>query len=297
MTISFNRIGLIGKYRDFSIGEQFLQLSQIVHDLGAELVIESESAPYLATSTIPFSAVDTLEQMGPLCDLVIVLGGDGTMLGAARSLGRFDVPLLGVNIGRVGFLTDIPFEQINHTLPEILHGDYSTDRRSLVSGGIWRDNTCIWEAPAFNDIVIHKASFARIIEFDIYIDDDFVYKQRSDGLIIATPTGSTAYALSVGGPLLDPGLAALVLVPISPHTLSNRPLVISDQVRLKVRIADGRHPAQVSFDGHKTINLHPADEVRMQRADFCATLIHPRGSNHYQVMRKKLHWAEQLGDF
>ena len=181
MTIQFKRIGLIGKYRDFSIGEQFMQLAQIVHDLGVDLVIESDSAPHLTASTIPFTAVESLDEMGQHCDLVIILGGDGTMLGAARSLGRFDVPLLGINLGRVGFLTDIPFEQVDRILPGILHGAYLSDRRSLVSGSIWRDNTCIWEAPAFNDIVIHKANFARIIEFDIYIDDDFVYKQRSDG--------------------------------------------------------------------------------------------------------------------
>lgn len=293
----FRTIGLVGKFQDHSIGPHFRELASVVHRLGLSLVVESESTEHMVSSGLPYR-VAVLKQLGQDCDLVIALGGDGTLLGAARSLCFSNVPLLGVNLGRLGFLAATTLDQIKSVLPGILDGDYLVDRRMLLLSQIWREGQCLFhDIPALNDVIVHKANFTRMIEFETHINDDFVYRQRSDGLIVSTPTGSTAYAMSAGGPIIEPGLGVILLVPICPHTLNNRPLVIADSAVLRICVNETRkNPAQVSFDGQRTIELHNADQIHIRRAACQATFLHPKGGSHYQLLRQKLHWAEQLVD-
>lgn len=297
MGTPFKTIGLMGKYQDPSSGPCLHKLARVIHELDLDLILETESASYLDHNA-PTHRVMPRDQMGQICDLIIVLGGDGTLLGAARTFCFFGVPLLGINMGRLGFLANVSLQEIETVLPEMLAGQYEVDQRTLLLGSIWREGHYVLSnAPALNDIVVHKGNFARMVEFDTYINDTFAFKLRSDGLIVSTPTGSTAYALSAGGPIMHPGLGAMLLVPICPHTMSNRPLVIPDTSMVRICINDLRHnPAQVSFDGHSTINLCESDQIHIARSPCSASFIHPLGSDHYQLLRQKLHWAEQIGD-
>ncbi len=230
--------------------------------------------------------------MGEQCDLVIVLGGDGTLLSAARSLAKFDVPVVGVNLGTLGFLTDIPAPQVTERLSEILDGKYIADERMFLHVSIMRDGEEINESIAFNDVVVHKWEEARMLEFETVIDGLYVNRQRSDGLIISTPTGSTAYALSGGGPIVQPSLNAFVLVPICPHTLSQRPLVIDGNSKVELTISTSGHArAQVTCDGQINLGVMAGDKISISRLDASITLIHPEDYNYYEILRAKLHWG------
>lgn len=291
----FSRIGLVGKYKDPNLSPGLPRLVRILQGLGLECYIDQASLHQLGDAVRGVPACD-LANMTHRCDLIIALGGDGTMLGTARQAACAGVPLLGVNQGRLGFLADISINDAERKLPPILAGHYQEDRRTALQAEVWRDGEPLHRGVAVNEVVVHKGNFGSMIEMDTYINDHFVYKQRSDGLIVATPTGSTAYALSAGGPVITPDLPALLLVPICPHTLSTRPLVVSDRDTVRVRITDSRHRAEVSFDSHATHPLAFEDEVRISRAPCEVILIHPEGEDHYQLLRRKLHWAEQPGE-
>ncbi len=231
----------------------------------------------------------SLENLGERCDLAVIVGGDGTFLNAARELGTHDIPLLGVNLGRLGFLVDISPEAMCATLGEMLDGRFEEEHRFLLSCRVGDGPTCL----ALNDVVLHKWNTARMIEFQTWVNDSFIDTQRSDGLIASTPTGSTAYALSGGGPLLAPSLDAIALVPICPHTLSNRPIVVHGRSRIRLRVSGKTDPAhvRVTCDGQVTMEVAQEQEILVQRHPQPLRLLHPAGHDHFQILRTKLGWG------
>jgi NAD+ kinase len=231
-------------------------------------------------------------QIGQQCDLAVVVGGDGTLLNAARSLSHFDIPLVGVNLGRLGFLVDVSPNEMTERLDEILAGNYTEEERLLLQCRVERDDEILMEGDALNDVVIHKWEVARMIEFETYINGKFVHTHRSDGLIISTPTGSTAYALSGGGPVLHPALEALVLVPICPHTLTNRPIVIDANSKIEVLVSN-REPTegQLTCDGQLHHRVNTGDRICIETKERRLRLLHPPGYNYYEILRAKLHWS------
>jgi len=225
----------------------------------------------------------------------VVVGGDGTMLHAARNVAGFKVPMIGVNLGRLGFLTDIAADSMLADLGRVLDGDFKSEERLLLTAEVVRDEKTVHTSSAFNDVVVNKGPMARLIEFETYVNDNFVNSVRADGVIIATPTGSTAYALSAGGPILQPTLPAIVVVPICPHTLSDRPLAVSSDCHIEiVMINSSQQDAHVSFDGRSNYTLRDHDRIRVRRSDTPAILIHPSHRNYFDVMRAKLRWGEKF---
>jgi len=254
------------------------------------IVLESASAERLTC----FEKISEVGEMGDCCDLVIAVGGDGNILGAARALAPFGVPILGVNRGRLGFLADISPEDIETQIGAVLAGDFVTEDHFLLEGEVLGHDEI---HSALNEVLIHTASMPKMIEFDLYINGEEVYAQHSDGLIISTPTGSTAYALSAGGPIMHPSLDAVVLVPMFPHTLTSRPLVVPGDFEIKVLIASpGDVEARVSFDSQVEFNIQAGDELLVRKMKKPLKLIHPPGHSFYDVCRSKLDWATRVGD-
>ena len=287
-SISFNTIALVCKYSTQGIAKDVLNLAQFLVNAGHTVVLEQEMAIRLG---IPGFTVMTPAQIGQHANAVIVLGGDGTMLGIARQLAPFKIPLIGINQGRLGFMTDIPFKQRYDVLSEILAGQYQLEHRSLLEGAVIRDGQKISSGLAFNDIVVARGAGSGMVDLTVTVDGHFMYSQRSDGLIISTPTGSTAYALSAGGPLLHPNLAGIVFVPIAPHTLSNRPIVVSDSSKIIIEISVARE-ASVNFDMQSFANLMVGDQIHIQRSDDLICFLHPKEWNYFHTLREKLHWNE-----
>jgi NAD+ kinase len=227
------------------------------------------------------------------CDVVVVLGGDGTMLSIARTLAPYGSPLIGINQGRLGFLTDITADAMFDAVAEILSGQYVAESRILLNGQVRRNGETVFEGTAFNDVVVGKGITGRLIELEISINGEFVYSQRADGLVATTPTGTTAYALSAGGPIVHPTLEAIALVPICPHTLSARPIVVSGHSRIEITLThadDGR----AHFDGQLHFDLKSGDQVWITRASRSVTLLHPHAYSYYDTLREKLHWGKKL---
>jgi NAD+ kinase len=245
------------------------------------------TAEKLGISDIPSVA---MERVGKVSDLVIVLGGDGTMLTAARALLDDHVPLVGINRGRFGFLTDISTDGMLQAVGKILDGEYTVEQRILLGADIVRDGRVLSKGRALNDIVVSKGGQARLIELEVTIDGQYVHRQRSDGLIVSTPTGTTAYALSAGGPLLHPTLEAITLVPICPHTLSNRPFAINSNSTVEITLMRA-DDARVHFDGQLHAELSMGDKVIIKRLNNTIPLLHPLGHSHYELLREKLHWG------
>jgi NAD+ kinase len=291
----FKIIGLVGRQGN---SEQALyslkRLIRYLQGAGVEVILEESTAESLPGHTL---RVSSNEELGKSCDLVIVVGGDGSLLGAARSLAKYNVPLLGVNRGRLGFLTDITPEDIETKVEEVLQGKYMMESRFLLETSVMRKTALLGGGDALNDVVIHPGKFVRMIEFELYIDGQFVYSQRSDGLIISTPTGSTAYALSGGGPIMHPKLDAIVIVPMHPHTLSSRPIVIdgSSEIRILVGGHNVAYP-HVTFDGQNHVVTNPGDEIYIHKKPHKLNLIHPLNHNFYETCRTKLGWGSHLGD-
>jgi len=229
------------------------------------------------------------------CDLVIVVGGDGTLLKAARLLVDMDVRILGINLGRLGFLTDVSRHEMEARLDEIFAGRFQEESRFLLRAVVVRNGEETMHGDALNDVVLQKWNVARLIQFDTHIDGLFVTTQRADGLIVSTPTGSTAYALSGGGPILHPSLNAIALVPICPHTLSNRPIVVDAMSTVEIVVCDGQQTsAQLTFDGQTASALEPGDRVVIRRKDRPVRLIHPPDHDYFATLRTKLHWAKEM---
>ena len=289
----FGCIGIIGRLGSESIEYSLKRLMDYLQKQSVEILIEEETSSLLKGYS---QLVEPRSVMAERCDLIIVVGGDGSLLAAARAFAGHDIKLLGINRGRLGFLTDISPEEIEYKVGEVLEGKYQSEKRSLLYSQLYRDGSSIYESVALNDVVVHPGQFIRMIEFELYIDGDFVYRQRSDGLIISTPTGSTAYALSGGGPIMHPQLDAVVLVPMNPHTLSSRPIVVHGNSEIKLLISAGNHlNPHITCDGQSHVESQLGDELIITKSERVLELIHPEKHNFYETCRSKLGWASQAG--
>ncbi|MEN8177454.1 MAG: NAD(+) kinase [Pseudomonadota bacterium] len=290
MPTPFQRIGLIGKHGDPAVKETIRQLCDFLDELGKDVLLEDATCLLLDNQPLPSTSESDLPCRS---DLVIVVGGDGTMLHAARSLALHDTPLLGINLGRLGFLTDITPAEIRPKLNQILAGHYEEEERFLLRLNMGDESKINGGIRAFNDIVLHKWNIARMIEFETYINGQLVNSQRSDGLIVSTPTGSTAYALSGGGPLMYPSMNALLLVPICPHTLSNRPIVVDGESEIEIHLArEHAEGVQLTCDGQVTLPVMEGEIIRIRKDENRVRLIHPEGHDYYNTLRAKLGWGK-----
>lgn len=288
MQPAFSTVGLIGKYKTPEIGEPLMKLGRFLAARGIEVVVDRLTAAHVRDSEYPILA---LEEIGERADLAIVLGGDGTMLNIARTLAPSNIALVGINQGRLGFLTDISTDTMFETLGMILDGRYVTEERMLLAARLFSGAGSDFSVLAFNDAVVSKGLKGSMIEFEVRIDGKFLYTLRSDGLIVASPTGSTAYALSAGGPIVHPSLSVMALVPICPHTFSSRPIVISSNSVVEI-IVNSAADARAHFDSHSRVDLHDRDRLEIRRYAHTIRLLHPEGHDYYKMLREKLHWTE-----
>jgi NAD+ kinase len=284
---AFRHVAIVGKYQALGFKSSLEAIAHFLHDQGCEVSLEWDTAQNTGLTQYP---TVPLKEMGRDCDLALVVGGDGTMLGVGRTLAPMGVPVIGINQGRLGFMTDLPYESFAATLGPMLKGRYIEDPRSIMQASVWRDGRQIFEAIAVNDVVVNRAS-AGMIEVRIEVGGHFVARQRADGLIIASPTGSTAYALSAGGPLLHPLIEGWVMVPIAPHTLSNRPIVLPGDEEVVVEVVGGRE-ISANFDMQAFASLIHGDRICVRRSEHKLRLLHPLGWNHFDTLRNKLHWNE-----
>ncbi|MFO8155920.1 MAG: NAD(+) kinase [Pseudomonadota bacterium] len=290
---NFPTVGLIGKYSDPGANDTLARIATFMETLDRVILLDRNTAA-LFDEEHRMEVVNRRE-LGERADLIIVVGGDGTLLNAARSLADYAPRLVGVNLGRLGFLTDISPDHLEDRLEAVFEGHYHLEPRFLLRARIERDGDFISESNALNDVVIHKWDIARMIEVEAFVDGQYVYTTRADGLIVSTPTGSTAYALSGGGPILEPGLDAMVMVPICPHTLSNRPIVIGGHRHVTLRISTNSQPkAQLTCDGQLNTELVPGDRIHIEKRPEALRLLHPDDHDHYEILRAKLNWAGSL---
>ncbi len=286
----FKTVALIGRYQDSGLDGPLRELSNTLRASGCNVLIEAETAHNTGVTDQPIANYD---QIGATADLAVVMGGDGTMLGAGRLLAPYNVPLVGINHGRLGFITDIPLQDATDALTRVVEGNFDIEERILLEGRVVRGEEIMFSGLALNDVVINRAGRGGMIELRIELDGSFMYSQRADGLIISTPTGSTAYALSANGPVLHPQLRSIVLVPVAPQTLSNRPIVIPDSGLLSMTItALGRveSGASVHFDMQSWSDCQPGDRIDVRRASHTVKFVHPAGYNFFSTLRRKLHW-------
>ena len=288
MKSQFRHVALIGKYHAHGSRSALENIANFLGTQGCDVAIEKDTASNTGLTQFPILDVAGI---GAHCDLGLVVGGDGTMLGIGRLLAQFGVPLIGINQGRLGFITDIAFEDYQSVLEPMLRGEFEEDRRWMMQAKVVRDGHCVFNATAMNDVVVNRGATAGMVELRVEVDGRFVANQRADGLIIASPTGSTAYALSAGGPLLHPSIAGWILVPIAPHTLSNRPIVLSDSGEITVEIVAGRD-ASANFDMQSLASLLHGDRITVKRSQYQMRFLHPKGWSYFDTLRKKLHWNE-----
>lgn len=285
MTV-FYTIGLFSKNNDERIDVALKTLHHFFNQHNFKVYADNTSAKFLSIEA------HTDKEIAAAIDIAIVVGGDGTLLKIGRFLSAYDIPIIGINLGRLGFLVDISPDQITAQLEAIFKGQYSQESRALLSASAYREETLLGKGYALNDVVLHVRNDVRMIEFNTFIDGKFVNRQRADGIVIATPTGSTAYSLSGGGPILHPELDAVVLVPICPHTLSHRPIVVSNKGVIEISLCESRDVnARVSFDGQANIELRAGDNIIIQQKKHRLTLIHPEGYDYYRILRNKLGWS------
>jgi NAD+ kinase len=284
----FRHAALVGKHQAEGIRPVLEEIARFLVQQGVQVSFERQTAQ--STKVTTFGALSPAE-IGERCDLAIVVGGDGTMLGIARELARYEVPLVGINQGRLGFITDVPVGQMQEALEPLIAGDFEEEHRAMLESEVWRDGGCIFEGLSMNDVVVSRGATAGMVELRVDIGDEFVANLRADGLIVASPTGSTAYALSAGGPILHPGIGGLLLVPIASHTLSNRPIVLPDHNEIRIEVVAGRD-ASANFDMHSLASLLHGDQVRVRRSAHKVRFLHPRGWSYYATLRRKLRWHE-----
>ena len=290
---AFSRVALVGKFHADGIDEHLKDLAKLVKSLDCEVFLEAATAQHLGLKEFP---TKTAEDFAGAIDLVVVLGGDGTMLGIGRQLAGSNVPLVGINMGRLGYMTDIPIQSVQDTLPKIIAGEYEADSRTLLDAVVLRNGKEINRALALNDVVVNRSGISGMVELAVHVNGSFMYNQRSDGLIVSTPTGSTAYALSAGGPILHPRVAGILLAPIAPHSLSNRPIVLPEDSVTIIEVVDGREVI-VNFDMQSQTDLQTGDKIEVRQSDKTITLLHPRSHSDYKTLREKLHWNEYPSTF
>ncbi|MEF1288406.1 NAD(+) kinase [Vibrio sp. M260118] len=289
----FEVIAIIGKPRDQQAIATHRELYTWLQNEGYKVYIDNRLSEIL--DDIPQKDFASLIELGRIADLAIVVGGDGNMLGAARVLSRFDISVIGVNRGNLGFLTDLDPEDFQASLSAVLAGEFIEEERFLLEAEVHRHNQVKSHNAALNEAVLHPGQVAHMIEFEVYIDDIFAFSLRADGLIVSTPTGSTAYSLSGGGPILSPSLNSISLVPMFPHTLSSRPLVVDSKRRIKLIVSpDNRGTQEVSCDGQVSLPVSPGDEVHVYQSPNVLKLIHPKDYSYYHVLRNKLGWSSRL---
>ena len=286
MATRFRHAALVGKFQAEGIGEVLERIAAFLVRQGLAVSLEAQTAQSTGITAYPSLSVDAL---GRQCDLAVVLGGDGTMLGIARQLAQHGTPLIGINQGRLGFITDIAVERFEDALTPMLAGEYEEEERTMLEGRVRRDGEIIFEGHALNDVVVSRGATASMVELKIDIGDEFVANLRADGLIIGSPTGSTAYALSAGGPILHPGITGWVLVPIAPHDLSNRPIVLPDSGDIAIEVVAGRG-ASANFDMQALASLQHGDRIGVCRSRHRVHFLHPCGWSYYATLRRKLHW-------
>lgn len=284
---NFQTVALFGKTHAPAIAAPLQALASLCASRGLRVVIEENTASLY--SLTQYEALPT-RALGGIADLAIVLGGDGTMLGVARDLAPFNIPLIGINQGRLGFMTDIALRDMEPQITRILNGQYTPGRRAMLSARILRGDTEVFEAPALNDVVVSRGVLGRMVEIEVSVDGAYMYTQRADGLIIATPTGSTAYALSAHGPILHPSLPGVVLVPVAPQALSNRPIVLPDSAVIEILVTDGAGTS-LHCDMQSLTALADGDRIVVHRSPDTITLLHPTDHEYYAMLRNKLHWS------
>ncbi len=284
-------IALIGKFKSTETAETVAQFADELNKRGICVLLEAQTAS--VGKSIANVEICDFYTIGERADLAIVIGGDGTMLNVARQLAWQQIPLVGVNQGRLGFMTDINKNTMIEALNALLAGLFTLEKRLLLQAEIWRDGACFATHLAVNEAVVEKGASARLIEFEVFIEREFVYNLRADGLIVSTPTGSTAYSLSANGAILHPQMAAIALVPLCPHSLTNRPLIIGEHSNIEIGIVRAQE-SRIHFDGQKTFDLKEGDLVRVARAENVLRLLHPPGYSYFSTLRKKLHWTEQI---
>lgn len=295
MKSQFRQVALIGKFQAVSSGATgassrlaLERIADFLMDQGCEVVVEADTAANMGLHN--YTAMD-VAAIGTSCDVCVVVGGDGTMLGIGRKMAQYGVPLIGINQGRLGFITDIPLDNFEATLQPMLEGLYVEDHRSLMQARVMRGGECVFSALAMNDVVVNRGATAGMLELRVEVDGHFVANQRADGLIIATPTGCTAYALSAGGPLIHPSIPGWVLVPIAPHTLSNRPIVLPNVSEVVIELVAGRD-ASANFDMQSLATLLHGDRIVVTRSQYQVRFLHPKGWTYFDTLRQKLHWNE-----
>lgn len=292
MGASFRKIGLVGRSQQRGSEDVLAQLLELLRERQVEIMLEDRLGGLVPDHGLELHNRDGI---GEGADLVIVVGGDGSLLSAARTLAKYQTPVLGVNRGRLGFLTDISPDEIATRVPAVLDGEYTEEQRFLLDTAVQREGKVMGRADALNDVVVNSGTSAQMIEFELYIDNSFVYRQRADGLIVSTPTGSTAYSLSGGGPIMHPTLDAVVLVPMYPHTLSSRPIVVDGNSEIRIDILERNriHPP-VTCDGQVNMTARPGDSVHIVKKPDTLTLLHPLDHSFYASCRDKLHWSNAL---
>ncbi|MBL8384974.1 MAG: NAD kinase [Burkholderiales bacterium] len=287
MSRAFRNVAIVGKYQSQGIAEPLAAIAGHLKADGFTPIIEKDTADNIGLSGY---ATAPVAELGKAADVAVVVGGDGTMLSVARILAPFDVPLVGVNQGRLGFMTDIALHDTQRALAAILSGEYDQEERHILQGTVSRQGQVLLDTLALNDVVVSRGAIGGMVELTVAIDGRFVYNQRADGLIVATPTGSTAYALSANGPILHPNLAAIVLVPVAPHALSNRPIALADTCEVEMTLTRGRD-AGAHFDGQAHVSLIDRDRITVRRYQHNIRFLHPRGYDYFRMLREKLHWS------
>ena len=288
MNSPFTFIALIGKHKNPEIAMPLLNLAEYLSKKNYEVLLDGFTASQIGSDKY---SVLSLEEIGEKADLAVVMGGDGTMLNIARMLVSYDVPLIGINQGRLGFLTDLSADTMFETLDEMLAGQYTTERRMLLYAEVIRNAESVFGSLAFNDVVLYRGLSSGMIEFEVKVDNEYVNTLRADGLIVATPTGSTAYALSSGGPILHPSLDLVALVPICPHTLSNRPIVIGPDASVQIQLQSSVN-VRINCDSHSCFDLEQTDNIVVRRFPKTVRLLHSINHSYYRTLREKLGWSE-----
>ncbi len=287
----FRNIGILGR-EGIGVAETLQRLVVFLRNRSLNIIVCDQIQHLVEPELLQAARICSRKMIGEVSDLIIVVGGDGSLLAAARTLARFDVPVLGVNRGRLGFLTDVSPDDIEQLVGEVLDGHYRIEKRFLLDVTVKRNGEPVGTADALNDVVVNSGTSAKMMEFELYIEGEFVYRQRSDGLIVSTPTGSTAYSLSAGGPIMHPKLDAIVLVPMFPHTLSSRPIVVDGNSEIKIVICEsGAAQLPVTCDGQVNLKAQSGDSVYIAKKPHKLKMIHPLVHSFYASCRDKLGWS------